>query len=162
MPIYVEKNMRYMHFAEICEKCGNIQNMWQSHIRIKLTCLTNVLWSVCVCVLVCVFECWSRMWAVLMRLNWSRCCLGYGLIWTKKHVLDGGQDAPGEGSVFLGGDVVDIVTAVSALALLVGCQEEHPEQWGVGVVMSGARCRLIAYGPADATASQNPIISCLI
>ena len=25
-----------------------------------------------------------------------------------------------------------------------------------------ARCRLFAYGPADATASQNPIISCLI
>ena len=55
MPIYVEKNMRYMHFAEICEKCGNIQNMWQSHIRIKLTCLTNVLWSVCVCVGLCVW-----------------------------------------------------------------------------------------------------------
>jgi len=48
------KNMRYMHFAEICKKCGNIQNMWQSHIRIKLTCLTNVLWSVCVCVGLCV------------------------------------------------------------------------------------------------------------
>ena len=28
--------------------------------------------------------------------------------------------------------------------------------------LSGARCRLCAYGPADATASQNPIISCLI
>ena len=28
--------------------------------------------------------------------------------------------------------------------------------------LSGARCRLFAYGPADATASQNPIISCLI
>ena len=27
--------------------------------------------------------------------------------------------------------------------------------------LSGARCRLFAYGPADATASQNPIISCL-
>jgi len=27
---------------------------------------------------------------------------------------------------------------------------------------AGARCRLFAYGPADATASQNPIISCLI
>ena len=25
-----------------------------------------------------------------------------------------------------------------------------------------ARCRLFAYGPADATTSQNPIISCLI
>ena len=28
--------------------------------------------------------------------------------------------------------------------------------------LSGVRCRLFAYGPADATASQNPIISCLI
>ena len=28
--------------------------------------------------------------------------------------------------------------------------------------LSGARCRLFAYGPAYATASQNPIISCLI
>ena len=26
--------------------------------------------------------------------------------------------------------------------------------------LSGARCRLFAYGPADATASQSPIISC--
>jgi len=31
-------------------------------------------------------------------------------------------------SFFWGGDVVDIVTALSALALLVGCQEEHPER----------------------------------
>jgi len=28
--------------------------------------------------------------------------------------------------------------------------------------LSGEMCRLFAYGPADATASQNPIISCLI
>ena len=28
--------------------------------------------------------------------------------------------------------------------------------------LSAARCRLFAYGPADATASQTPIISCLI
>ena len=28
--------------------------------------------------------------------------------------------------------------------------------------MSGVRCRLFAYGPADATISQNSIISCLI
>ena len=28
--------------------------------------------------------------------------------------------------------------------------------------LSGVRCRLFAYGPADATASQNPITSCLI
>jgi len=28
--------------------------------------------------------------------------------------------------------------------------------------LSGVRCRLIVYGPADAAASPNPIISCLI
>jgi len=30
MRIYAE-NMRYAHFAEICEKCGNKWSMWQSH-----------------------------------------------------------------------------------------------------------------------------------
>ena len=33
------KNMLYAHFAEICEKCGNMRNMRQLHIRIKPTCL---------------------------------------------------------------------------------------------------------------------------
>jgi len=33
------KNMWYAHFAEICEKCGNMRNMRQLHIRIKPTCL---------------------------------------------------------------------------------------------------------------------------
>jgi len=28
--------------------------------------------------------------------------------------------------------------------------------------LSGTMCRLFAYGPADAIASQNPIISCFI
>jgi len=37
MTIYAAKNMQYAHFADICEKCGNKQNMWQLHIRIKLT-----------------------------------------------------------------------------------------------------------------------------
>jgi len=31
------KNMRYAHFAEIREKCGNMRNMQQSHIRVKVT-----------------------------------------------------------------------------------------------------------------------------
>jgi len=50
--------------------------------------------------------------------------------------------------------------AFSALTLLVGRQEEHSawkiEWWGVGVVMSEARCRLFAYGPADVTAIPKP------
>ena len=44
---------------------------------------------------------------------------------------------------------------------------EYPacKYWAIGCwsgCLSGARCRLFAYGPADVTASQNPVISCLI
>jgi len=59
------------------------------------------------------------------------------------------------------------LTVSSALTLLAGRQEEHPAckhrvmRCWCGY-LSGARCRLFAYGPTDATASQNPIISCLI
>ena len=31
--------MPYACFVEMCEKCGSMRNMRQSHIRIKLTCL---------------------------------------------------------------------------------------------------------------------------
>ena len=52
--------------------------------------------------------------------------------------------------------------AFFALTLLIRCQEEHlacrMTCW-CGY-LSRARCRLFAYGPAGATASQNPIISC--
>jgi len=49
-------------------------------------------------------------------------------------------------------------SAFSALMLLVGWQEGHPvckkQWWGVGVVcLSGARC-ILAYDPADATATH--------
>ena len=52
----------------------------------------------------------------------------------------------------------------SAFTLLVGRQEERPacKHWVMRCwcgCLSGARCRLFAYGPADATASPNPIIS---
>ena len=56
--------------------------------------------------------------------------------------------------------------AFSALTLLDGRQEEHlvcknsvMRCW-CGY-LCGARCRLFAYGPADAAASPNPIIPCL-
>ena len=57
--------------------------------------------------------------------------------------------------------------AFAALTLLVGHQEEHPafKNWVMRSwcgYLSGARCRTFAYGPPDATASPNPIISCLI
>ena len=56
---------------------------------------------------------------------------------------------------------------VILLLHLVGCQEEHLtcKNWVSRCwcgYLSGARCRLFACGPADATASQNPIFSCLI
>jgi len=59
-----------------------------------------------------------------------------------------------------------LVFAFSALTLLVGRQEEHPacKHWLMRCwcgYLSGARCRLFAYGPVDATAIPNPIISCL-
>ena len=52
------------------------------------------------------------------------------------------------------------VCAFRALTLLVGRQEEHPacKNWVMKCwcgCLSGARCRLFAYGPADVTASQN-------
>jgi len=55
----------------------------------------------------------------------------------------------------------------SDMTLLAGRQEEHPacKYCAMGCLhgyLSRARCRLFAYSPADATASQNPIISCLI
>jgi len=37
------KNMQYAHFAKICEKCGKVPNIWQSHIRVFLTCLIKSL-----------------------------------------------------------------------------------------------------------------------
>ena len=54
----------------------------------------------------------------------------------------------------------------SSLTLLVGCQEQYPARKNCVMrcwcgYLSGARCRLFAYGPADATTSPNPIISCL-
>ena len=55
--------------------------------------------------------------------------------------------------------------AFSALTLLVGRQEDHPacKNWVTGCgYLSGVRCRLFAYGPADATAAPNPIFSWLI
>ena len=57
--------------------------------------------------------------------------------------------------------------AFGTLTLLVGHQEEHPacKDWMMMCwcgYLSGARCRLFAYGPADAIAIPKPIISCLI
>jgi len=60
--------------------------------------------------------------------------------------------------------VVVQVFAFSAFTLLVGRWEEHLtcKKWVMGCwcgYLPGLRCRLFAYGPADATAFQNPIVS---
>ena len=57
--------------------------------------------------------------------------------------------------------------AFSALTLLVGGQEEHPAcknwlMWCWCGYLSAVRCRLFARGPVDATAFQNPTITCHI
>jgi len=57
--------------------------------------------------------------------------------------------------------LVFVSATFSALTLLVGHEEEHPA-CKYSVVrcwcgyLSGARCRLFAYGPADATAIPKP------
>jgi len=80
--------------------------------------------------------------------------------------------SPGKGAVkrvcvFCRINKSEFCALFSALPLLVGLQEEHPASKNLVMrcccgYLSGARCRLFAYGPADATASPNPIISCLI
>jgi len=52
-------------------------------------------------------------------------------------------------------------SAFSALTLLVGRQQEHPAcknwvMWCWCGYLSGVRCRLFAYGPADVTAIPKP------
>jgi len=54
-----------------------------------------------------------------------------------------------------------MLESLQCLTLLVGCQEARPacKNQVMGCwcgCLSGARCRLFAYGPADATASQTP------
>ena len=72
-------------------------------------------------------------------------------------------------------DMIQPLDALSTLICLIcrylvkfGRQEEHPacKNWVVGCCcgyLSGAIvCSLFAYGPTDATATPNPIVSCLI
>ena len=64
---------------------------------------------------------------------------------------------------FLGFFALNLWTlAFSALALLGGRQEGHRVMGCWCGHLSAVRCRLFANGPADATASQNRIISCFI
>ena len=56
---------------------------------------------------------------------------------------------------------ISVSMCFSALTLLVGRQEEHLacKNWVMRCwcgYLSGARCRLFAYGPADATATPKP------
>ena len=57
------------------------------------------------------------------------------------------------------------ILAFSALTLLVGRQKERPacRNWVMRCwcsYLSGARCRLFAYGPAAATVCNNPVVFC--
>jgi len=56
-----------------------------------------------------------------------------------------------------------IISAFSALTLLVGRQERHPARKNLtdevlALLSSGAKCKWLAYGSADATATP----SCLL
>ena len=55
----MRKNMRYAHFAKICEKCGKVPNMRQSHIRVFLTCLVILVYHCNVCT-------WRKKWKFLL------------------------------------------------------------------------------------------------
>jgi len=60
-----------------------------------------------------------------------------------------------------------LLRAFNALTLSVGRQEEHPACKNCVMTywcgyLSGVRCKLFAYGQADATAFQNAIVSCFI
>ena len=56
-----------------------------------------------------------------------------------------------------------ISSAFSALTLLVGCQEEHPacknlSDEVLAWLSSGAKCKWLAYGSADATATPSSLL----
>jgi len=57
---------------------------------------------ICVSVWVCRPVCWIQPWALLKRLNRSRCCLGCGL-WVDpgNHVLGGSRDPLGKWAIFV-------------------------------------------------------------
>ena len=61
-----------------------------------------------------------------------------------------------------GVDVIICLEWGSDCLHMVERQEEHLAWWIVRVILSGARYRLFAYGPADATATLNSVVSCLI
>ena len=88
LSILCGKNMRHAHFAGICKKCGNMQNMQQSRIRIKLTCLVNCgksmtcyLWitinlNCCRCHIVVFIssshifcDCWLWIWSIHIEIS---------------------------------------------------------------------------------------------
>jgi len=49
------------------------------------------------CGLSCLSVCWSREWAVIKRLNRSRCCLRFGLRGPRNHVFSGARILHGKG-----------------------------------------------------------------
>jgi len=97
---------------------------------------------------------------------WFLCYFGTGwvtfnFIWTQLR-------SPSWLSCFAFSSFLVITQAFSALTLLVGCQEEHSayKKWVIWCwcgYLSRTRCKLLAYGPADATATLKPRhLPCLV
>ena len=59
--------MRYVHFSEICKKCGYMQNIRQSRIRVKLTCLTAGAFML-INVAVCFLEVWCMYGELVLHV----------------------------------------------------------------------------------------------
>jgi len=104
---------------------------------------------------------------------WNNCVATYRrndirwTIWRSQAVVCSWQKQQTQSINSLSVLLPSVLFAFSALTLLVGRQEEQPacKNWVMRCwcgYLSGTRCRLFEYGPADAMPSQYPIISCLI
>jgi len=109
----------------------------------------------------CVHIVWYRQWWCKRKINWEFIVRRWNkiVLRTRAAHLHRTQHK---------GNFPPLVSAcLYYQACIQGCREEHLacKNWVMRCwcgYLSGARCRLFAYGPADATASQNPISSCLI
>jgi len=73
-------------------------------LSIRQPIVLDVPWLVCVYVSACLSVSWTRPWAVLKRLNRSRCHLGVDTLGPRNHELGGGP-YPARGRGCFGGHV---------------------------------------------------------
>jgi len=118
-----------------------------------------------------IFRCWllhllhfcAKKWVIWLALwHLSVCIFSFSILiidsWTKLNKIHTERDHNANQITHFWHS---LAKAFSALTLLSGCQEEHPacENWVMRCwcrwYLCGARCRLFAYDPADA--SGNPI-----